>query len=112
MAEEFAKVKKTVQEEEVALNRSWEESTNCGVMKSQAKVISTPRLAMMTVNWCDFLQKLEVCICKCSASAKPMPNMTQHSLSTSCQMMMMTQIMLKGNQDITYAFTQAMEVTS
>ena len=51
MKGEFAKVKKkSVQEDEAALNKSLKESVNHGVMKSWAKAVSTPRLSMMTVN--------------------------------------------------------------
>ena len=49
MKGEVAKAKKkSVQEEEAALYESLEESTNHGIMKSQAKVVSKPTLAMTT----------------------------------------------------------------
>ena len=45
MKEEFAKVKKkSLQEEEAALNESLKELTNCGVMKSWAKWSGHPYL--------------------------------------------------------------------
>ena len=45
MKEEFAKVrKKSLQEEEAALNESLKELTNCGVMKSWAKWSGHPDL--------------------------------------------------------------------
>ena len=44
MKGEFAKKKKSLQEEEAALNESLKELTNCGVMKSWAKWSGHPYL--------------------------------------------------------------------